>query len=151
MRTLISSLVLMISLQANATEVLHLKHVEQLFTEGPRLVVLWSVDCPPCYKELAMLAQLLKTHQKLAITIIATDDDSSRYPEVDAMHQRLQGEQLQKWVFAELAAPHLRFARDPSWSGVLPRSYFINQQGQRRGHSGLLKTVQITDWFDDAQ
>jgi thiol-disulfide isomerase/thioredoxin len=151
MRALISSLMLMMSLQANATEVLHPKQVEQLFAEGPRLVVLWSVDCPPCYKELAMLEQLLKTQQHLAITVISTDDDASRYPEVETMHQRLQGGKLRKWVFAEFAAPQLRFAIDPSWSGVLPRSYFINPQGQRRGHSGLLKTVQIMDWFDGTQ
>ncbi len=148
MRALFFGFVLVFSFQASATEVLHSRQVDQLFTEGPRLVVLWSVDCPPCYKELALLETLLETHQKLAVTFVATDDDPSRYPEVDVMHQRLQGEQLQKWVFAEMNAPQLRFAIDPNWSGVLPRSYFINHKGQRFAHSGLLESRQIMDWFE---
>lgn len=140
-------LLLLISLHVNATTPLYPNQVKQLLTEAPRLVMLWSVDCPPCYKELSMLEDLLKTHPQLPITLIATDDDSSRYSEIEALHQRLHGEQLQKRVFAELAASQIRFAIDPTWTGVLPRSYFISHPGQLSGHSGALNAKHILDWL----
>lgn len=148
MRIIICTLQLIVSLPVHATELLYPHQVKQIFSEAPRLVVLWSVDCPPCYRELDMLKQLLTTNPQLPITLIATDDDSSRYPEVEGLYQTLEGEQLQKWVFSELAAPQLRFAIDNNWSGVLPRSYFIYSTEKRSGHSGILTAAQVMDWFN---
>jgi thiol-disulfide isomerase/thioredoxin len=148
MRAFISSLLLILHLQASATDLLYPSQVNQLFTEVPRLVVFWSVDCPPCYKELSMLEKLLKDHPNLPITLVATDDDTARYSEVESMHQRLVGQELKKWVFADLKASEIRFSIDQSWSGVLPRSYFIDTRGKRIGHSGLLKVSQVLDWYN---
>ena len=138
---------LAISLHAGATEILKPNNVEHLLADKPRLIVLWSLDCPPCYKELAMLQQLLLNHPKLPINLIATDDDSSRYPEVESMHQQLVGEHLDKWVYADLLGSQLRYAIDPTWSGVLPRSYFVEADGKRAGHSGVLTPEHVLTWF----
>jgi hypothetical protein len=53
--------------------------------------------------------------------------------------------------FADTAGPQLRHAIDSAWSGVLPRSYFIDAQGLRAGHSGALKAQQVLDWFGRTQ
>jgi len=148
MRAFTFCLLLLLHLQVGATELLFPSQVNQLFTGAPRLVVLWSVDCPPCYKELSMLEKLLKDHPQLPLTLVATDDDTARYPEVESMHQRLTGQELQKWVFADLKASEIRFSIDKSWSGVLPRSYFINSEGSRIGHSGVLQAQQVLDWYN---
>lgn len=144
-------LALVLSLPIGAMEALHPRQVEQLFAEAPRLVVLWSVDCPPCYRELAQLKALLERDPSLPITLIATDDDPARRHELRAVTADFSGERLQQRVFAEGASAALRHAIDPGWSGVLPRSYFVDAAGNRSGHSGLLDSDELAAWFDSLQ
>ncbi|NRB37700.1 MAG: hypothetical protein HRU20_04430 [Pseudomonadales bacterium] len=155
MKKLICCLLLLasvtISLPASATETLYPRQVAGLKSQTPKLLVLWSVDCPPCYKELAMLRELLKTQPQLPLTLISTDDDPARLAEVENMHRQFNGPQIQKWVFAEGLTPQLRYAIDQRWSGVLPRSYYQNAQGRSIGHSGVLKAQQVLDLLASKQ
>lgn len=134
--------------RANAAEPLYPERVVLLFEKRQHLVVLWSLDCPPCFTELAMFERLLKEHPELPVTFIATDDDSTRYGEVDAVYRRL-GDGVDTWVFAEGMAPVLRYAIDATWSGVLPRSYYVDQAGKRHGHSGVLNAAQVMSLFEE--
>jgi len=124
------------------TNQLTVEKVAGLFQEQNRLIMLWSVDCPPCYQELAMLERLLLSYPGLPITLISTDDDSERYEEVEEQYRRLNGNTLTTWVFADGMAPQLRYAIDKTWSGVLPRSYVV-KAANRVGHSGVLKEKDI--------
>ena len=120
--------------------------VAGLFATKNRLVMLWSVDCPPCYQELAVLEKLLMLYPELPITLISTDDDLERYEEVEEQYKRFNGKALTTWVFADGKASSLRYAIDKTWSGVLPRSYFVNVTG-KIGHSGMLKESDIRQIF----
>ncbi|OUS28616.1 hypothetical protein A9Q99_11415 [Gammaproteobacteria bacterium 45_16_T64] len=132
--------------EVNAAEPLYPANVTSLFEEPGRLVVLWSVDCPPCFDELAMLEKLLKQYPELPVTFVSTDDDSERYEEVDSTYRRFAGN-TKAWVFGDGMAAALRYAIDPAWSGVLPRSYFVDREGERHGHSGVLKEAQVISLF----
>lgn len=125
---------------------LAIEKIAEVFQEKNRLIMLWSVDCPPCYQELAMLERLLPVYPDLSITLISTDDDSERYKEVEDQYKRLKGNKLTMWVFADGMAPQLRYAIDKTWSGVLPRSYVV-KGGDRIGHSGVLKEKDIRQLF----
>ena len=125
---------------------LTIEKVAGLFQEQNRLIMLWSVDCPPCYQELAMLEKMLLLYPGLPITLISTDDDPERYEEVEEQYRRLNGNTLTTWVFADGMAPQLRYAIDKTWSGVLPRSYVV-KAANRVGHSGVLKEKDIRQLF----
>jgi len=129
-----------------AMDQLTIEKVAGVFQEQNRLVMLWSVDCPPCYQELAMLERLLSSYPDLPITLISTDDDSERYEEVEDQYKRLHGNKLTTWVFTDGMAPQLRYAIDKTWSGVLPRSYVVKGVN-RVGHSGVLKEKELRQLF----
>lgn len=145
---LISSAIISFSAQSTDKTVnqLTVEKVAEVFQEQNRLIMLWSVDCPPCYQELAMLEGLLSSYPGLPITLISTDDDSERYEEVEEQYKRLNGNKLMTWVFEEGMASQLRYAIDKTWSGVLPRSYIVKAEN-RVGHSGVLKEKDIRQLF----
>lgn len=147
MRNRLALTLLLLCSTSWATDILQPGQVDQLFSRTPQLVVLWSVDCPPCYKELAMIEELLQQHPALPITLIATDDDESRYAEVEQLYTNIQGSQLKKAVFADSAGDSLRYRIDRSWLGELPRSYFVNDSGERLGISGLLSKDSVIEWL----
>lgn len=134
------------SFYSMAMEELTETKVEKVFETQNRLIMLWSVDCPPCYQELAVLEKLLLLYPHLPITLISTDDDTDRHEEVEGQYKRLNGKSLTTWVFAEGEAASLRYAIDKTWSGVLPRSYLIKVTG-KVGHSGMLKENDIRQIF----
>ena len=142
-----SALISLPALSADkAADQLTIEKVAGVFQEQNRLVMLWSVDCPPCYQELAMLERLLSSYPGLPISLISTDDDSDRYEEVEDQYKRLHGNKLTTWVFADGMAPQLRYAIDKTWSGVLPRSYVVKGTN-RVGHSGVLKEIDLRQLF----
>lgn len=112
-----------------------------------RLVVLWSVDCPPCQQELAMLGRLRGDNPRLPLTLICTDTQLQP-AEVDAIlhdHGLTGAESLQ---FADPVPARLRRAIDPDWYGELPRSYLIEADGHRLAHSGLLPEAPLRAWLE---
>mgnify|MGYP000142903283 CR=1 FL=1 len=145
---LVSSVVISSSVLSSDKAIgqLTIENVEEVFQKENRLVMLWSVDCPPCYQELAMLEALLASYPGLPITLISTDDDPERHVEVEEQYRRLKGSKLTTWVFADGMATQLRYAIDKTWSGVLPRSYVVNE-AKRVGHSGVLKEKDIRQLF----
>jgi hypothetical protein len=112
----------------------------------PLLLVLWSVECPPCQQELATLGQLLKEVPTLPLTLIATDQGlpTSHLTAVLARHGL---ENVDAWVFADPVAARLRQAIDPEWYGELPRSYFFGADGERTTYSGRLPQAILQAWL----
>jgi thiol-disulfide isomerase/thioredoxin len=106
--------------------------------EGQSFVLaLWSLECPPCYKELAMLAEWQKQNLSSHLVLVSTDSNASP-DELTATLERFDFVQAEQWVFADHNAQRLRYAIDPLWRGELPRSYLYKANQSRRAVSGLL-------------
>jgi len=111
----------------------------------PFVLLLWSLDCPSCIKEMAGLAAILAKQPDLNWVLVSTDEESYAQ-EAEAMLRKhgLQG--VESWIFADANAQRLRYAIDPAWFGELPRSYFYDASHQRLPHSGVLRSEQIEAW-----
>lgn len=110
------------------------------------LMLLWSVDCPPCFKELKLINKMNQQYDDLAIIIVNTDEqvDASERQKIIDEHQ-LQG--FQHFYFEDGQTAHNRFVIDPSWYGELPRSYFVDVSGKFYGKSGLIAEELLSKWL----
>jgi thiol-disulfide isomerase/thioredoxin len=103
----------------------------------PFLLSIWSVTCPSCIKDMAVLHAVRKAHPGFKIVMLSTDDIA----ETTTAQQILEKNQLtnvEHWIYAEENTQKLQFEIDPKWYGELPRSYFFDKAGQRDGVSGVL-------------
>lgn len=123
---------------------LTISDVKSLMTTGPRLIVMWSLECPACFDELDSISRLLKQHPRLPITLISTDDESSRRSEVNEVYFEAAFNNVPRWVYASGKKFKLQHAIDSEWQGELPRSFYIDKQGQQHGFSGLLTDKQLS-------
>ncbi len=113
------------------------------------VLVLWSMDCPSCYKELEMLGQLNSKYTDLNIVLVSTD--------IEATHNELQTilskyklenhENIESWVFSGDSDERLRFEIDRSWYGELPRSYFFTSKNEKQVVSGILSKEKLLEWI----
>jgi hypothetical protein len=92
------------------------------------LVLLWSVDCPPCLQELDALSK--EPHLPYKVVLISTDPAAAR-AEVRAVVEKYAVGQWEHWQFASAEVERLRFEVDPRWYGETPRSY-VYRTGQER-------------------
>lgn len=112
----------------------------------PFLVTLWSVDCPPCREELAMLGELKREQPDFPLVLIATDSIDRRADAALLLdHYGLAG--FESWMFADAYAEPLRFSIDPGWYGELPRSYFYAVDRSFTAHSGVLTRGMVDAHF----
>lgn len=111
------------------------------------LLLMWSLECPPCFKELAAVAKLKADDANIAIILVNTDDDDSMTKEREQVLTSMNLTQVPSYYFPDQQSMALRYAIDPQWHGELPRSFFYNETGQQKGHSGLLKGAQIKTWL----
>jgi len=111
------------------------------------IMVLWSLDCPPCHQELSVISDLIKTNKNLAILLINTDDYGDISQERDQLLDHYGLMQLENFYFPSGSASINRFHIDNTWQGELPRSYMYAATGQRKGHSGLLSKKFIVRWL----
>ena len=132
---------------ATALEPLHRGDYQQLLEQHPRpvLVVLWSVDCPPCYDELAALGRLHQEGETLPVVLVNTDTLRSS-DDVAATLQRHNTGALPNYQFADPIPARQRREIDPNWYGELPRSYLI-EEDSTQGHSGALTEQRLRDWL----
>ncbi len=115
-------------------------------SDQPFMMVLWSMDCPPCMKELSLFRDFQKQLSKDNIVLISTDGSES----VSVIKQTLADHQLGKldnWVFSGEMAERIRYAIDPEWYGELPRTYFYGSEGNRDAHSGILTKKLLSQWL----
>ncbi len=111
------------------------------------LMLLWSVDCPPCFKELAIIKKLTTQHDNLAIVLINTDADEETATERTEIIDKFKLNDLNVFHFADGKADQNRFIIDSSWYGELPRSYFVESNGKFHGKSGLVKESMVSQWL----
>lgn len=113
---------------------------------APFLLVLWSVDCPPCLKELTVLSSELTRHPDLRLVLVATDEPALRSRVDQILEQKGLGA-VESWIFGEESSNRLRQRIDPAWYGELPRSYFFDRQHQRTAVSGGLTAEHLDTWL----
>lgn len=117
-------------------------------TETPFLVILWSVDCPPCMQELSQL-QILRDQFSAQSLVLVSTDDALMADEVERVINSFQLDQKDNWIFSASLPERLRYAIDPDWYGELPRAYFYQSPEQRRAHSGSLSQSVLQQWLDE--
>ena len=120
----------------------------------PFIVSLWSVDCPPCIRELKLWSELRTDHPEMALVLISTDGVDAR-TDVNTLLQKTlfsktsstRRNKPESWVFADEFEARLRFEIDPKWYGELPHTIFFSRDHSRQNVSGLLKREQIELWL----
>ncbi len=113
---------------------------QQLLTsnEGkPFMLAVWSITCPSCIKDMAVLNAVHKAKPELKIIMLSTDD-SAESAEAEKILASNQLTDLEQWIYAEENTQKLQFEIDPKWYGELPRTYFFDKTHQRDGVSGVL-------------
>jgi len=113
------------------------------------LLGLWSVDCPPCLVELALMGELLQLNPDFPLVLISTDPIEQRQYAAEFLED-FNLEKIESWMFADRFVERLRFSIDPNWYGELPRSYFFTSNHDVRSHSGIMTRELLTQWFDRA-
>jgi thiol-disulfide isomerase/thioredoxin len=103
----------------------------------PFMLVIWSIDCPSCLKDMALLSSIHKNKPELKIIMLAMDDESAT-DQIELILKKNSVLDLENWIFAGDNTQKLRFQIDPKWYGEIPRTYFLNAEHEREGVSGVL-------------
>ena len=111
----------------------------------PFMLVFWSLDCPPCYKELTILAEETKNQPQLDLVLVSTDTTDD-IKEIQQKLNKFGFTQVDAWVFQNELAQQLRYEIDPNWYGELPRSYLFDARHKRQSISGILKPAVLQLW-----
>lgn len=114
--------------------------------EKPFVLVLWSLDCPSCYKELEMLGQLNSENTEHNIVLVSTDIEATQ-DELQTVLSKYKLENIESWVFSGDSDERLRFEIDRNWYGELPRSYFFKSSEKQQVISGLLSEKKLMEWM----
>lgn len=137
------------SLSASTSAQQHIKtftngsyqQIVKQYQQQQLVMVLWSIDCPPCYKELEMLGH---EHNRHAFNLVLISTDGAEASnEVAAVLKKYNLQNVNSWLFEEVSAQRLRYEIDPLWYGELPRSYLFNKEHQRQAVSGVLSSEQL--------
>lgn len=111
------------------------------------MLVLWSVDCTSCIKDMELLSSIHKSRPDLKIVMISTDEPGVTN-EVQTLLQKYRLAEVENWLFADDNSQKLRYEIDPAWYSELPRTYFFSASHQREGVSGTLKAEEYKARFE---
>jgi len=111
------------------------------------LLILWSVDCPPCFKELELVQKLRAENQLSPVVIINVDDNDESAEQRAEIISQFQLGDLPNYYFKDGQGDVQRYLIDSQWYGELPRSYFIERNGEFHGKSGLLSEKLLINWL----
>lgn len=123
-----------------------LKKIESHYKDTPFLLVVWSIDCASCRKELKLLGDIYKQYTDMNLVVVATDDISQQKT-LNSILDQSQLSSIDAWAFAESNIEKLRYHIDSEWFGEIPRSYFYDANHVRVGISGELKAEKILKWL----
>ncbi len=115
-------------------------------TNQPFMLILWSVDCSSCLKEMTLLSDIYKNNPDIKMIMLATDGISDKM-QIEQILEQHQLAEIENWVFADENSQKLRFEIDPKWYGELPRTYFFDSAHQRTGISGVMSKKEYEAMF----
>lgn len=101
------------------------------------VLVVWSISCASCIKEMAMLKEVHQEQPELKLVMLAIDDISEQ-DEINSLLAKQGIADLESWAFADDDVQGLRYQIDPTWYGEIPRIYFFDEQHKRQGFSGAM-------------
>jgi len=135
---------------ANQSPILFSQNSYHQITENEQsfIMLMWSLDCPPCIDELIMLGEVVKDHPDLNLILVSTDS-ISRTHDIHSFIEQAGLKTMKSWVFSDISAQHLRYSIDPLWYGELPRSYFHRKNQPRKSVTGRLHKQQIIAWLEN--
>ena len=116
----------------------------------PLMLMLWSVDCSTCLKELGLLSETVRNHPNLDVVMISTDG-AAVGDQAQALLKKHRLNTIDSWIFSQANDPSLRFEIDSSWFGELPRSYFYTADHKRMALSGALQPKHVEAWLQTIQ
>jgi thiol-disulfide isomerase/thioredoxin len=105
--------------------------------DRPFMLVIWSINCPSCLKDMELLSKIHKDRPDLKMIMLAADEQGA----TEQIQQILEKNQLtgiENWAYADENTEKLQYEIDPKWYGELPRTYFFDKAHQRTGVSGVL-------------
>lgn len=123
-----------------------LLEIEQAHRGRPFLLAVWSLDCSPCFRELALLSEWSREHPQVELVLLSADQPDA-VAAVDETLQEYGLSDIESWISADEIPERFRFRLDPGWRGELPRSYFYTAGGERTAHSGLLVREMLDGWL----
>lgn len=123
------------------------EQVKQKYLGKKWLLLLWSVDCPPCMKELALVQKLQQQKANLAVVIINVDTGEESELQRREVVEHFDLARHTHLYFREGFEDHSRYLIDSQWFGELPRSYFIDEMGIFHGKSGLVAKALLEKWL----
>jgi len=124
-----------------------LKMLESEFKDKPFLLLLWSTECPPCRDELKLVKSISTDYPDFNFLLLSTDT-LAQVQKIDGILASNELSTHSSWLFSKKNSIKLRYAVDPNWYGELPRSYFYNEEHQRKGISGKLSKELIVSWLE---
>ncbi|MCB1876410.1 MAG: TlpA family protein disulfide reductase [Chromatiales bacterium] len=122
-----------------------LAQIEAHHRTQPFLLLLWSPDCPPCLKELAVLGRHTE-HLKSDRLVLVAADLGPTDQEIETLLGSFGLSRFESWRFADPFEERLRHAIDPQWFGELPRAYLYANK-KRSTHSGTPDQQTLNRWL----
>lgn len=113
--------------------------------DRPFVLSFWSIDCPPCHRELALWGAHRRSEAGLPLVLVSTDAASDAV-EIEATLARHGLEPAESWVFAA-PAPQLRYEIDRRWHGELPRTYLVRNGEVLEAVTGIVDEARIQRWM----
>jgi thiol-disulfide isomerase/thioredoxin len=110
------------------------------------IFVLWSLDCPPCFKELEYLSIFVKQNNRPKLILVSTDG-AEYTSEIQATLKQYHLHKEENWNFYNVPEL-LRSKIDLNWYGELPRSYYYQKDEERLTHSGPLNPEIMGKWLN---
>ena len=114
--------------------------------QKPFVFILWSLDCPSCYKELAMIGGVSQQYPEVDIVLVSTDIEATM-GELNTVLKKFKLGNIESWVFSGDSDERLRFEIDRTWYGELPRSYLFKDKGKKQVVSGILSQEKLLAWI----
>jgi len=103
----------------------------------PFMLVVWSINCPSCLKDMELLSNIHKNRPDLKMIMLAADEPGST-EQIQQILAKNQLTDIENWAYADDHTQKLQYEIDPKWYGELPRTYFFDKAHQRTGVSGVL-------------
>ncbi len=112
----------------------------------PFMLVVWSINCPSCLKDMELLSSIHKIKPELKMIMLAADEPSAT-EQIQQILEKNQLAEIENWAYADDNTQKLQFEIDPKWYGELPRTYFFDKAHQRTGVSGVLSKEDYDEMF----
>ena len=112
------------------------QQILQANANAPFMMVVWSVTCSSCLKDMALLNKLHQSKPGLKMVMLATDGKEAS-SQVQAILQKSGLASVENWNYADDNPQRLQYEIDPAWFGELPRTYFFDKTHQREGVSEI--------------